>query len=119
MRVRRSVYCQTPPVWSRHIWVSGKRAYPELYTPNYSVKAWTSVQYSGKQVAYPLCFDMEYFVYNRIIWNRPDQFNVLVEQSETLQTGGLACGYGILYDVSDLLFNYHFMEDPTRRRCRR
>ena len=92
--------------------VAKQNAYPDIYTlENYSVKSLTSILYNGKQVAYPLCFDMEYFVYNKDYMEKaPLTFTQITNESEsfTKQTES-PVDMVILYDVSDLLFNYHFL----------
>lgn len=92
--------------------VAKPNAYPELYTlQNYSVKSLTSVLYDGKQVAYPLCFDMEYFVYNKDYMDEaPSSFAQLASESESfVKKADSPVDMVILYDLSDLLFNFHFI----------
>ncbi len=89
-----------------------QNAYPELYTlANYSVKSLTSILYGGKQVAYPLCFDMEYFVYNKDYMEKaPLTFTQISNESESFtKQADSPVDMVILYDISDLLFNYHFI----------
>lgn len=89
-----------------------ENAYPDIYNlQNYSVKALTSVRYGGKQVAYPLCFDMEFFVYNTEYLNQPPaSFAKITEDAESFtKMQDSPIDMVILYDVNDLLFNYHFI----------
>ena len=89
-----------------------ENAYPEIYSlQNYSVKALTSVRYGGKQVAYPLCFDMEYFVYNKDYLDRaPSSFAQIAADSDSfVKQQDSPVDMVILYDINDLLLNYHFI----------
>ncbi len=89
-----------------------ENAYPDIYTlQNYSVKSLTSVRYGGRQVAYPLCFDMEYFVYNTDYMDRaPASFETIAASAESFtKQADSPIDMVILYDVNDLLFNYHFI----------
>ena len=92
--------------------VAKLNAFPEIYTlQNYSVKSLSSILYGGKQVAYPLCFDMEYFVYNKEYMNKaPVSFSQLARESEIfVKQPESPVDMVILYDLSDLLYNYHFI----------
>ena len=62
-----------------------ENAYPEIYSlQNYSVKSLTSVRYGGKQVGYPLCFDMEFFAYNKdYLDKQPSSFAQIAADSES------------------------------------
>ena len=89
-----------------------ENAYPDIYSlKNYSVKALTSVRYGGKQVGYPLCFDMEYFAYNKDYLDRaPQSFEKIAADSESfVKQEESPVDMVILYDINDLLFNYHFI----------
>lgn len=89
-----------------------ENAYPDIYSlKNYSVKALTSVRYGGKQVGYPLCFDMEYFAYNKDYLDRaPQSFEKIAADSESfVKQEDSPVDMVILYDINDLLFNYHFI----------
>lgn len=89
-----------------------ENVFPELYNlQNYSVKALTSVMYNGKQVGYPLCFDMEYFVYNADYMDAPPaSFEQIASDSESFEKDSDSIvDMVILYDVADLLYNFHFI----------
>lgn len=89
-----------------------ENAYPDIYSlKNYSVKALTSVRYGGKQVGYPLCFDMEYFAYNKDYLDRaPQSFEKIAADSESfVKQEDSPVDMVILYDINDLLLNYHFI----------
>ena len=89
-----------------------ENAYPEIYSlQNYSVKSLTSVRYGGKQVGYPLCFDMEFFAYNKdYLDKQPSSFAQIAADSESfVKQEDSPVDMVILYDVNDLLLNYHFI----------
>lgn len=89
-----------------------ENAYPDIYSlQNYSVKSLTSVRYGGKQVAYPLCFDMEYFVYNTDYLNQPPvSFEKIAQDAESFtKQQDSPIDMVILYDANDLLYQYHFL----------
>lgn len=92
--------------------VAKLNAFPEIYTlQNYSVKSLTSILYGGKQVAYPLCFDMEYFVYNKdYMESEPTSFSQIALDTQNFKKeADSPVDMIMLYDLSDLLFNYHFI----------
>lgn len=87
-------------------------AYPDIYSlRNYGVKALTSVRYHDKTVAYPLCFDMEFFAYNRgYLEKAPASFSRIAEDSEQFsKNADSPVDMVLLYEVDDLLSNYHFI----------
>lgn len=94
--------------------VAETNAYPDIYNlRNYSVKALTSVMYDGKMVAYPLCFDMAFFVYNQSYRKEaPESFEAIAKEAESfVKDPDSEKDMTILYDVTDLLFEYPFIGD--------
>ena len=87
-------------------------AFPDVFTlRNYSVKALTSVTYGGRMVAYPLCFDMGYFVYNQSYRDRdPNNFAEIGQEAERfVKDPESTKDMVLLYDPSDILFEYPFI----------
>lgn len=92
--------------------VAKPNAYPDTYSlRNYSVKALTSVRYHDKMVAYPLCFDMAFFAYNRDYMDKaPASFAQIASESASFKKNADSpVDMVLLYEASDLLYNYQFI----------
>ena len=78
---------------------------------NYSRNALSSVIYDGKMVAYPLCFDMAFFVYNRRL---VDEVPVAFSDIESLSVSFVKDAASdvdmvMLFNVEDMLSSYPFI----------
>ena len=92
--------------------VAAPNAFPDTYSlRNYPMKALTSVMYDGRMVAYPLCFDMGYFVYNPSYRKEaPQSFAEIAKAAEDfVKDPDSVKDMTILYDMTDLLFEYPFI----------
>ncbi|MBR5930578.1 MAG: extracellular solute-binding protein [Lachnospiraceae bacterium] len=78
---------------------------------NYSRNALSSVIYDGRMVAYPLCFDTAFFVYNRkLIDKAPESFAEIESLSASfVKDAESDLDMVMLYSVEDVLSNYPFI----------
>lgn len=86
-------------------------------TKNYSKTALHAVTYKGKSVAYPLCFDSAFLVYNHAYTDKaPATFdelldfanNFLVEDGSDI---GAQLEQVLIWNVSDVRMNYQFLSN--------
>ncbi len=94
--------------------LSKQNTYSDIYNlKNYSLKSLTSVMFDGKLAAYPLAFDMEFFVYDHELMSKaPSSFDKIGDMSsEFTKSAESGVDMVILYDTVKLLYNYHFIGD--------
>lgn len=86
-------------------------------TDNYCETALRAVTYNGKRVAYPLCFDSAFLVYNRAYTSdAPKTFDELLDFAnnyvvEDESSVGAQLEKVLIWNVSDVEMNYHFLSD--------
>ncbi|MBO4835889.1 MAG: extracellular solute-binding protein [Lachnospiraceae bacterium] len=78
---------------------------------NYSRNALSSVIYDGKMVAYPLCFDTAFFVYNRkLVEEAPAAFSDIESLSVSfVKDAESDVDMVMLYNVEDMISSYPFL----------
>lgn len=82
---------------------------------SFSKTALRAVTYKGKQVAYPLCFDSAFLVYNRAYTNKaPKTFDELLDFANNFEdsaSGGVITQLErvLVWNVSDVKMNYQFL----------
>lgn len=84
-------------------------------TDNYSETAIHAVTYKGRRVAYPLCFDSAFLVYNHAYTDKaPATFDELLDFANNFEVEdgnniGAQLEQVLIWNVSDVLMNYQFM----------
>lgn len=84
-------------------------------TKNYSETALHAVTYKGKRVAYPLCFDSAFLVYNHAYTDKaPATFDELLDFANNFEVEdgneiGAQLEQVLIWNVSDVLMNYQFL----------
>lgn len=88
-------------------------------TKNYCKTAISAITYDNKQVAYPLCFDSAYLVYNKQYTNEaPANFDELQNFANNLVTSeeenAVQLEKVLIWNVADYKMNYQFLSDAFK-----